>query len=322
MAEAEVGDDMVGEDPTTNRLETRCAELLGKEVALFVPSGTMANQIAIMIQTRPGDEIIANERSHCIHNESGGLGANCGVQHRPLSTEHGFIRPEHLEGMVRGRDLHHPRTTLVCLENTHNFAGGTVYPPELITATARRAHELGLAVHMDGARLWNASVACGVPPAELARECDTVCFCFSKGLGAPVGSILAGSKELMAEARRARKRLGGAMRQVGVLAAAALYALEHNIERLAEDHERARLLAAGVGELPRVTVEPAKIETNIVMIDLLPDAPPASTVVARLAEHGVLLFDIGPRRLRAVTHLEITTPDIEKAVGAFADAVA
>lgn len=322
MAEAEVGDDMFGEDPTVNRLEALCAERLGKQAALFVASGTMANQLAVMVQTRPGDEVLLHEASHLLHHETGGLAANCGVQARLLAGERGRIHPEELPAMVRGEHVNEPRTRLLCLENTHNAAGGAVYPPELLRAAYRAARELGLGVHLDGARLWNASVACGVPPAELAREADTVCFCFSKGLGAPVGSILLSTSEMIEQARRARKRLGGAMRQAGILAAAALHALQHHLERLAEDHANARRLAEGLDELPGLALHPADVETNIVMMDLTQQAPPTGVLLERLRAEGVLLFAFGPRRLRAVTHLDVSQQQIEAAISAFRRALA
>ncbi len=317
MAEAEVGDDMFGEDPTVNRLEAQCAELLGKQSALYVASGTMANQIAFMIQTRPGEEIILDAGSHPVHAETGGIPANCGAQAHPVPGVRGQLTPELIAGAVRADAVHLPRTAMVSLENTHNNAGGTVYPPQQLSACCAKAHQLGLAAHLDGARLYNASVACGVSPKDLASGADTVCTCFSKGLGAPVGSVLAGTRDAMQEARRARKRLGGAMRQAGILAAAALYALQHHVQRLADDHAHAKRLAQGLAELSGVSLRPSDVETNIVMIDLTDSAPPTEHVVARLAAEGVLLFAFGPRRLRAVTHLDVSREQIDGALVAF-----
>ncbi|MBE7557492.1 aminotransferase class I/II-fold pyridoxal phosphate-dependent enzyme [bacterium] len=317
MAEAEVGDDMFGEDPTVNRLEEVCCRRLGKEAALFVSSGTMANLLAFLVQTRPGDEVIFDAQSHPIHAETGGISGVCGAQARPVAGARGQLTPELIEAAVRADAVHLPRTALVSLENTHNNAGGTVYPPEQLWACCDKAHALRLSVHLDGARLHNASVACGVSVKELAREADTVSTCFSKGLGAPVGSILAGSRDLIREARRARKRVGGAMRQAGILAAAALYALQHHVERLIEDHAHAQRLAEGLAELPGVSLRPHDVETNIVMIDLTDKAPPTNEVVERLAGEGVLLFAFGPRRLRAVTHLDVSRDDIDRALVVF-----
>lgn len=312
MAEAEVGDDVYGEDPTVRRLEEQVAALLGHEAALFVPSGTQANQIAVGLHCRSGDELIAEAQSHVLQYEGGAASALWGVQPHPLAGERGLITPEQVERAVRPDDPHAPRTRLVVLENTHNRGGGKVWPLERfqsVVAAARRAH---LAVHLDGARLFNAQVATGIPASSWSRLADTASVCFSKGLGAPVGSALTGSAALIREARRLRKRLGGGMRQAGILAAAALYALEHHVERLAEDHALARRLAAGLEQLPGVHVDVAAVETNMVFASF-PLA--GSDMVARLAKVGVLANAVGPRSLRLVCHLDLSPAQVDEALG-------
>lgn len=313
MAEAEVGDDVYGEDPTVRRLEERVAERLGLEAALFVPSGTMANQLAIGVHTRPGDEVLCDAGSHILHYEGAAVPALWGVQPQALAGQHGLFKPEQVTAAVRPVDIHGPRTRLLELENTHNRGGGTVWPVEQFRAVVEAGRKAGLAVHLDGARLFNASVATGLPVSAWASLTDTTSVCFSKGLGAPVGSAVAGKKEHVAEARRLRKRLGGAMRQVGILAAAALYALENHVERLSEDHVNAKKLAAGLAELPGVKVDVARVETNMIFAEF---PRPASELLPKLAAQGVLAGAGGgsPGNIRLVCHLDVSTAEIGEAL--------
>ena len=311
MAEAEVGDDVFGEDPTVRRLEARVAEILGKEAALFVPSGVMGNQIALRVHTRPGDEVVVAERSHLFHYEGGAPAALWGVQLRPVGDETGVLVAEDVEAVVRGGADWEPRTSLVCLENTVNKAGGVAVPPDAVAPVAEVARAHGLALHLDGARLWNAARALGVAEAALAAPFDTVNVCLSKGLGAPVGSALAGSAAHVREGRRARKLLGGGMRQSGVLAAAALVALE-NRERLDDDHARARRLAEAVDALPALRLVRAP-ETNIVLFDTL--GQPAAEAVAALEAEGVRVVAFGPQTVRATLHGDVGDAGVERAVG-------
>ncbi len=311
MAEAEVGDDVFGEDPTVQALEARVAEVLGKEAALFVPSGVMGNQIAIALHTRPGDEVVLAERSHLFHYESGAPARLSGVQLRPVGDETGVLTPADVTAVVRGVHDWEPRTALVCLENTINKAGGRVYPLDAIRAVAEAARAHGLALHLDGARLWNAAVATGTPEAEFAAPFDTVNVCLSKGLGAPAGSVLAGSAAHVREARRLRKLFGGGMRQVGVLAAAGLLALEHR-PRLADDHARARRLADALAATGAFRVIPP--ETNIVLFDTLRED--AEAAMARLAGLGIRVVPFGPRTLRAILHRDVAEAGFEAALAA------
>ncbi len=317
MAEAEVGDDVFGEDPTVNRLQEVVADLLGHEAALFVPSGTMGNQIAIRCHTQPGDEIICEAGAHFLHYELGGIAAWSGVHARTINGVRGAITTEQIAALLRPAVYYMPTTKLIAIENTHNSAGGTIFPVEEIKRIAAFARERGLRLHLDGARLWNASAATNIPLKEFARVCDSVSVCFSKGLGAPVGSALAGSRELIERARRVRKMFGGGMRQVGVLAAAALYALEHQRGRLVEDHRNAQRLAEGLSNLPGVRIDLASVQTNIVMIDLAEMKREAATVVSQLREEGVWVVPFGKHVLRAVTHLEISAEAIAHALAAF-----
>jgi threonine aldolase len=313
MARAEVGDDVYGEDPTVNRLQERVAALLGKEAALFVPSGTMANQVALGVLTRPGDEIVCDAGAHCVSFESGALAALWGVQARAVAADRGLLDPAAVEAAIRPELYVYPRTRVIEIENTHNRGGGAVYPLERVRALGELARRRGLDVHLDGARLWNACAASGVAPAEYAREATTVSVCLSKGLGAPAGSLVAGPRALVAEARRLRKRLGGGMRQAGVLAAAGLHALEHHLARLPEDHENARRLAEGLAALPRTSL-PFPVETNLVFVAF--EGRSAADVSARLAAAGVLASPEGsrPDLLRFVTHLDVSRADIEEAL--------
>jgi threonine aldolase len=317
MAEAEVGDDVFGEDPTVNRLQERVAELLGKEAALFVPSGTMSNLLAVRTLCRPGDEMICEAGSHIYNNEQASYAQLCGVAARPVIGHRGILQVEQLAGMVRPAGIHHPRTRLVTLENTHNSGGGTVQPFEEVVRICQWAHQQGLVTHLDGARLWNAVVATGIPAQAWTEHFETVNVCFSKGLGAPVGSALAGSRDAISEARRHRKVLGGGMRQAGVLAAAALYALEHHIERLAEDHALAKRLAEGIAGIRYLRLDPEVVETNMVFFRVDPGWGSAHELCRRLREeYRVLMLPVGPQRLRAVTHLDVGPRNLERALRA------
>jgi threonine aldolase len=312
MAQADVGDDVFGEDPTVNRLQECAAELFGREAALLVPSGTMGNQIAIKVHTQPGDEVILEEASHIFNSEMAMMAAFSGVIPRPIPSERGWLRWEQIESAIRPNVYYYAQTRLICLENTHNFKGGGIYPLEWAREIIEKAHERGLKVHLDGARIFNAAVATGHSVKELTEGFDSVMFCLSKGLGAPVGSMLVGSAEFMKEARRVRKMLGGGMRQVGILAAAGLYALEHHIERLAEDHENAQILAQALKEIPEVRLEP--VETNIIIFELT--KTPAEKLITELKKRNILALAIGPRRVRLVTHLDVTRADVLRAARA------
>jgi threonine aldolase len=315
MASAEVGDDVFGDDPTVRRLEEATAERLGHEAGLFVPSGTQGNQIAIGIFCRPGEEVVLDGNSHSVHYEAGGAAALWGAQLRPLASPRGILGAAQVREAIRPDDDHAPHTRMVILENTHNRGGGAVWPLDAFRSVLAVAREKGLAVHLDGARLWNAEAATGSPVRSWAEQCDSTTVCFSKGLGAPVGSCLVGSRTFIREARRLRKRLGGGMRQVGILAAGALYALEHHVARLADDHRHARLLAEGLQALPGVTVDLGRVETNMVYADF-PGA--ADEAVARLKEAGVLGHAVGPRTLRFVCHLDVGPEDVRRALEAVA----
>ena len=316
MANASVGDDVYGEDPTVLELERRVAEILGKESALFVPSGTMSNQIALLVHTRPGDEVVIGEGAHIAFYESGAGAALAGVQFAAAGSG-GLFDAGELSAAVKPRTDFHPRTSLVCLENTHNRAGGRIFPQAVLEGVVERAREHGLLAHLDGARLWHAALATGIGEAELARPFDTVSVCFSKGLGAPVGSALVGSRDALRAARRYRKMLGGGMRQAGILAAGALFALEHQRQRLSLDHDSARLLAQRLAALPNVRV--VAPETNIVSIAV--DGLDAGRVVTEARSRGVLLNAIGPGSLRAVTHLDLSLNDVERAAERLCDAI-
>jgi len=312
MARAEVGDDVFGEDPTILELQREIARITGKEAALFVPSGTMGNQLAIACHTRPGDEVIFGEGAHPIWYECGGVAALSHAQFT-WAGHGGFFTADEMEEAIKPPAYWSPRTSLVCVENTHNRAGGRVFPQADARAIAERARARGLAVHLDGARIWNASIASGLSVEELCAPFDTVSVCFSKGLGAPVGSALCGPSALVdGPARRLRKMWGGGMRQAGVLAAAALYALEHHRARIAEDHANAKAFAAGVAPIPGVHVDLARVETNIVNVDL--EAPLSGEEIAKQAKaQGLAINASGPRRLRAVTHLDVTRAQVEEA---------
>ncbi|WNG15000.1 threonine aldolase family protein [Cystobacter fuscus] len=320
MAEADVGDDIYGEDPTVRRLEERIAEVLGLPAALYVPSGTQANQIAMGLHCRQGDEVLAEANSHIFHYESGALSGLWGVQPAPLAGSDGLVTAEQVTAAVR-TDFVGPRSRLLSLENTHNRSGGRVWPLALFRSVVEAGRKAGLAVHLDGARLFNAAVATGMPASAWASLTDTTAVCFSKGLGAPVGSAILGSREFIDEARRLRKRLGGAMRQVGILAAGALYGLEHHVERLAEDHVHARRLAAGLAELPGVKVTPAQVETNMVVAEF---PLPVREMLGKLAAHGVLAGSTGtgPHAVRLVTHLDVSSADVDEGLARIRRALA
>ena len=310
MAEAEVGDDVYREDPTARRLEERAAELLGKEAALFVPSGTMSNQIALQLHCRPGDEVVIGKGAHIFFYESGAGAAYAGVQFVEVG-ESGLFGPDELAAATKPNAYFLASTRLVCVENTHNRAGGRVFPQADVEAVASKARSLGLALHLDGARVWNASVATRTSPASLCAPFDTVSACFSKGLGAPVGSVLAGSSSMVQEALRIRRRFGGAMRQIGILCAGALHALEHHRERLAEDHDNARALGQGVANIPGVECDLATVETNIVNFDVPGDG---AVFTERAKEAGLLMYATGPSRVRAVTHMGVSRADVDEAI--------
>jgi threonine aldolase len=324
MAEAEVGDDVFGDDPSVNRLQERSAELLGKEAALFVPSGTMANQVAIRTHTEPGDEIIVEAGSHIFLYEGGGPAAISGVSVRTVAADRGLLSAEQVSDAVRppGGLSHFPHTKMVCLENTANRGGGTVYGLEQVQAISNVARDQGLRLHLDGARMFNAVAALGCSPADIARPFDSISFCLSKGLGCPVGSLLVGSVAFVARAHRFRKMLGGGMRQAGILAAAGLYALDHNVERMVDDHRRARELGEAMAAVDGCSVDLAAVETNMVYVDVAGTGLAADAFCEGLQEQGVLTHAINPTVLRFVTHLEIDDSDIAATASAFASVAA
>jgi threonine aldolase len=305
MVEAPLGDDVLGDDPTVKRLEALIAERTGKERGLFFPSGTQANQTAVHVQAGRGDEVLLERRSHIFNYEAGAPAALSGVQLYPIDTADGALRPSHLEGRVRPVDAHFAQTRLVCLENTHNGHGGRIYPIADMEALSRWARDRGLAVPLDGARLFNAVVASGVDAQRWAACADTVSICLSKGLGAPVGTCLVGTAETIERARWVRKRLGGGMRQAGILAAAGIHALEHHVDRLADDHDLAKEIAAGLSELDGIAIDILRVETNIVLIRV--DAPgiAAADLVRDIEELGVRMFDVSPSEIRLVTHMDV-----------------
>jgi threonine aldolase len=313
MVEAPVGDDVLGDDPTVAALERRCANLLGKEDALFVTSGTLGNNIAINVHTRPGDEILCEWDSHSLRYEVGAPSIISGVQTRPYQTRAGVPDVGEVVEMIQTPSLHAPGTTLILVENTHNRHGGAVVPLEPMRQLYQAAHEKGVSVHLDGARLFNAAVATGTPAGEFATYADSVTFCLSKGLGCPVGSVLCGSADFIHAARRVRKMLGGGMRQVGVLAACGLVALDTMIDRLAEDHVNARKLAHGIVGAPGIKVDAEAVQTNMVYIDTVGQA---ADLVDRLGKRGVLCLHTAQRRIRFVTHCDVDAEDIVRAIAA------
>ena len=320
MAEAEVGDDVLGDDPTVQRLEARVSDLLGKEAAVYMPSGTMTNQVAIRTWTEPGDEIILEADGHSYFYESGGPAALSGVMCRLIRGERGLFTADQVRAVLRPANEHFPRTKLVAVENTHNRGGGTVWPIDQVADVADAARQAGLKMHLDGARLWNAAVASGISESAYASHFDSVSVCFSKGLGAPIGSALAGGVEFIARARRFRKMFGGGTRQAGIVAAGALYALDHHRQRLAEDHAGAKRLALGIAGLDGIEIDPATVETNIVIFGVT--AMPAAELVARLAAADVLVLARDAESIRAVTNLDVTADQIEQTIDRFTTIVA
>ncbi len=319
MARAEVGDDVYGEDPTVNRLQDMAAAMLGKRFALFVPSGTMANQLAIRSHTQPGQEIIVESKSHVVRYEQGAAGALAGVQLHWVTGERGIMTAEQVEAAIRPNDMHSIATALICIENTHNAGGGTIYPLSTIEKIRALAVKHGIPMHLDGARLFNAVAATTLPPTVYAQHFETVSLCLSKGLGAPVGSLLiSNDQRLMDRARRFRRMYGGAMRQAGILAAAGIYALERHVARLKTDHDHAKKLARLLQQIPSIEIAPQHVETNIVMFDIADEQRSPVELVAALKEHGVLINAVGGQSYRAVTHLHITDKQIDEAVVVFA----
>ena len=321
MAQATVGDDQYGEDPTTNRLQERVAELLGKPAALWLPSGTMANQVALRVLTRPGDDVIVSRESHAVWHETGGSAANAGVQFTEIGARGVYNVEDFLAARKPRGHAIYPPTTLLEIENTHNRSGGIVFPQDEAERLCAAADEHDVATFLDGARLWNAAVASGRREAQLAAPFDLVAVALSKGLGAPGGSLLAGSRELIERAVRYRRMFGGAMRQVGIYAAAGLHALDHHRTRLVEDHANARRIATALAQHPRVDLDLSSVQTNIIVFRLRADAPDAAAVVERARERGVLLFPFGARTLRAVTHLDVSAGQCERAAAILCDII-
>jgi len=320
MAHAEVGDDVYGEDPTVNRLEAMAAERMGKEAGLFVVSGTMGNLVALLTHCGRGHEVILGDLSHTFLYEAGGSSALGGIHPRTVPNQpDGTLDLDDIEAAIRGENPHYPRTRLICLENTHNRCGGAVLRPEYMAAVRRIADRHGVAVHLDGARIFNAAVALGLPASELTKDVDSVTFCLSKGLSAPVGSVLCGSADFIYEARRARKIVGGGMRQAGIIAAAGIVALEEMVDQLAEDHANAKRLAQGLADMPGIAIDPDSVQTDIVIFELARDDMTPAELADGLREQGILLSPIGGRRLRAVTHYGIEVTDIDAALRAFRD---
>jgi len=318
MSEAEVGDDVFGEDPTVNRLEALAAERMGKEAGLFVVSGTMGNLVALLTHCARGEEVILGDQSHSYLYEAGGSAAVGGIHPRPVRNQpDGTLEPDEIVAAIRSENPHFPRTRLICLENTHNRCGGAVLTPEYTARVCNLAHQHGLKVHLDGARIFNAAVALGVDVRRLTCAVDSVTFCLSKGLAAPVGSVVCGPRDWIYEARRARKLLGGGMRQAGVIAAAGIVALEEMVDRLAEDHANARRLAEGLANLPGIEIDPTTVQTDIVIFTLNHPTLTPEGLAARLKAQGVWLLPIGGPRLRAVTHYGITAKDIDAALNVF-----
>ncbi len=316
MASAEVGDDVFGDDPTVNALQEQAAELLGKEAGLFVPTGSMGNQVSLGTLARPGDEVVCEAGAHFLHYEGGSVAAHLGLMMRPLPGERGVITADQVGSAARPGSEHNPRTAVVAIENTHNSAGGRIFPLDEARAIAKVCGELDVAVHLDGARIFNAAVATGIPAAEWAACADTVTFCFSKGLGAPIGSMVCSTSEIIAQGRKLRKRLGGGMRQVGVIAAAARVALQTGIDRLAEDHANARKLAEGLAQLHQDAVDLESVETNMVYLNLAPFGKTGPQVADELLAEGILALGMPSPLMRLVTHRDVSTSDIDRAIQA------
>lgn len=321
MAEAPVGDDQYGEDPTVNLLQERIAELLGKEAALFMPSGTMSNQLALKLMTRPGDEVIVGDESHIVWHESGASAANAGVQFTVVGRGGLFTAADVVRATKPRDHVVQPPSSLVVIENTHNRGGGVVFPQSEVVAIAATARELGLGLYLDGARLFNVAAATGIGVAELAAPADMVSVALSKGLGCPVGSVIAGRRADMVRGVRARRMFGGALRQSGILAAAGLYALDHHLDRLADDHANARVIADGLAGVPGVILDGATVQTNIVVFHLADGAPDAATVVARARAEGVLIAAFAPRTIRIATHLDVGRDQCARAAEVIAAAI-
>lgn len=316
ISAAKVGDDVLGDDPTVIALQEKVADLFGKEAACFVPTGTMANQTAIRAQTEPGDEIIGHADSHIVHYETGGYAALSGVTMRPLPGDRGWFDVQHVQAALRPHAIHFPASRMLWIENTHNKCGGSVWPYEQLERVADCGAKLGLRRHLDGARIWNACAKTGISPAKYASNFETISCCFSKGLGAPAGSAVVGDRATIARVARFRKMFGGTMRQSGVLAAAAIYALDNHRERLPEDHANARRLGEGVAEIPGLSLDPSKIETNMVFFDIAEDQSfDAASLCDRLKPMGVLALASGPRTVRLVCHLDVTRVMIDQAIG-------
>ncbi len=322
MTDAPVGDEQRQEDPTVNALQERVAALLGKEAALYLPSATMANEIAVKVHTRPGDEVILDRTAHIVNAEAGGPALLSGVMLYTVQGIRGVFTAQQVEEGIRRTGPHYPRTRLVAVEQTSNLGGGTVWPLDRLREVAEIAHRHTLRTHMDGARLMNAVVASGIPAADQARGYDSVTFCLTKGLGCPVGALVAGDREFIAEARRYKHLFGGAMRQAGIIAAAGLYALDHNVERLADDHANARILARGLAEVPGIHLDVAHVETNIVFLDVAGTGLTAGEAAARLVARGVRIGAMGRTLMRAVTHLDVSRADVERAVSVARDVLA
>jgi threonine aldolase len=319
MAEAEVGDDVFGEDPTVNALQERVASLFGKEAALFVASGTMGNEVALRSLTEPGDEVVIEEHAHIVLHEVSAAATISHVLLRTVPSDRGALDPDVVAATIRPRTPLFAHTSLVCVEDTHQASGGSVWPLDALRAIAKVAHERDCRLYLDGARIFNAAVASGVPVADITADVDALSFCFSKGLGAPIGSMLVGSQDFVDRARKVRRMLGGAMRQVGVLAAAAAYALDNNVDRLDDDHARARRLAEGFADVLPGSVDPSAVETNIVYVDL--GDRDELAVSGAMWESGVRVYPYGSHLLRAVTHLDVDDAGIDRAIAAFRDAL-
>lgn len=313
MMRAEVGDDVWGDDPTVNALQAATAKLLGKPAGLFLPSGTMANQVAVKTHVAPGDEVILDRESHIFRYEVAAAAVVSGAQFNAIDGAGGFPTAAQVEAQVRPMDIHQPATRLVCLENTHNRAGGTIFPLDELRKVAAVCRKHQIPIHLDGARLWNASVATGTGLKEYARHCDSVMVCFSKGLGCPVGSVLVGPRDFIEKARRSRKLFGGGMRQAGYLAAAGLYALQHNVKRLADDHQRARRLAEMIAAIPALDIDLSAVQTNIVIFDCARAGMDSEQALKKCAAQGLWLASFGRTRLRAVTHLDVGDVGIARA---------
>jgi threonine aldolase len=317
MAEAEVGDEQKGEDPTVNRLQDMVAELLGKEAAVYLPSGTMCNEISFAVWARTGDEMILHRDSHPVHFEGGGPAFLARMMLYPLDGPRGLFTAEQVEEAIRPDSPHYPRSRIVEVENTHNMGGGSIWPLPHLQAVCATAHRHGLVTHMDGARLLNAVVASGIPAKTYAESFDSVWIDLSKGLGCPVGAVLAGSRQFIQDARRLKHLFGGAMRQAGIIAAAGVYALQHHVERLVDDHAHANMLAQALAELPAVRLNPADVETNIVIVDVSATGRSATEIAEQLQKEGVRVSVMGRTKLRAVTHLDVSRQDITRAIDVF-----